>query len=648
MNPFEAGANRPLFLPHKYLLEHAPVLRIHHYALDHNALDLNLSVEGAERVAAMGFNWVVIPFDDGLPPELLEASIERFDAGVRYYQQQDVQVIGVISVSTALATGSFEGESWYAVDPDDNRLLHSPQRYFVQLHHHDWQTLIGERIRQLATTGVDAIGLYVEGQGGFGLDLPTAPIGVIGTYDAASQQDFQAGSGYARLPQILNSGRQNVQQYIQWRAERLVASVNVWVTLIREHLPEGRTFLQVDDPRANNLLLNRGIAMRKLHESFDGLLIYDRNWFTATSLNQSDDGLTERHTAQMLVNALMVKKSVARHPNMLPVVPGSAPPHPVRHYSQLLLESLLLGVPIVMPGVAIRRRGQLSSLLHGRYAGIQQAVQQLNLWQSEWQAQLKSRQNAAPIAVLITFTEDALQWQPQQSLVSNILTVLQDAGYPLRVVDFDDDWDGVTVLVVPSGEMLQHRAARIEEFKATGGKLVLVNKSSDTVSERPVWRLISARTIRGVPLPLRPVLRLFNRQLMRLVNWYHTRRLFRRVVRWGLNRQFIARRLAVRQVLTDEMRHTLLQVIPSGLPRVESAGRMLFMLWREQDGTLQYNLLNYEAEIQSVTLHTQDLQAATVHMPGTPQAPQPIVGSSFMLSVDVSKIIRVQNTDMES
>lgn len=639
MKPFEVGTNRPIFLPHKLYLEHATSHQVRQRALDHNALNLNFGIEGAERIAEMGFNWVFIPFSDGFPAQIERSGDATFVSAVTQFHRHNISVAGMISVSTAVATHDFAAKDWYAVDPDGNPIRQGVSRYFVQLQHPEWQTHIKTRIEALAATDVTAICLSVEGQGGFGLDLPMTAIGVIGSYDAETASAFVAETGEPHLPQIWNPARRNVKAYVAWRTKIVSLVVKDWVEFIRTNFPDKQIGLQIDDPMTVNLLLNRGISYRQLSPDVDWIIIRDRNWYQNVHAT-SESSRAFSQALHTVVHTAIFRRQIAR--SIAPSLPRSRDDvaHPVRHYSQMLFEALFIDAPIIMPGLTIGRQGQLSSILHKRYASLHSAMQSINEWQRAWAPRLEGRSNASPLAVYVDFSEDPAAWRVERSLVASILKILQMGGYPLRVVGSDDMWEGVQVLIVPTDSMLPDKH-RMDQLKALGGKTILVSNISQQSQERAIWRWVPRRTVKFIPIPLRPSLRFFNRQLVRLVRWYHEVRMFRRFVQWFVNWSLIRRWLTLDQQPTSEMQHALLSEIPSDVPFVATSGDMLLMIWREQDGTLQYTLFNHESDEQQATLHIGNLQMATVFAPGTDQDPQPIAGSSFMVSVNIAKIIRV-------
>ena len=219
MERFQLGKYRPLNLWGGAGTKRLFNLIFPQLKIDYKMLDLAYSIEGAEQVAAMGFNWVILAFSWAFPPEIENGDYELFRSAVRFYHQHDIRVFGMLQVSNCVYQGSYQQKDWYALDPDANRILHSIGRYYTSIHHPEWQAEVRTRIRELVDTGVDGIYFDSPSMGGVGYEWGGMPFGAIGSYDEYTRVAYERAFKIPELPQVVNPKNSITKQYLQWRMQ---------------------------------------------------------------------------------------------------------------------------------------------------------------------------------------------------------------------------------------------------------------------------------------------------------------------------------------------------------------------------------------------------------------------------------------------
>lgn len=602
--------------------------------IDDKIYDLAHSIEGAEMVAQMGFNWAFLAYNWGFPPEIEEQDWESFRSAVIHFHKAGVKVFGYIQSSNCVYQGSYLEKDWYALDPYDRKIPYFRGRYYTSLASASWLSEVRERVRKVVEAGADGIFFDNAWVGGTGVDVAEMPLGPIGSYDEHSRRAYSNAFNGAEIPLILDTRDPSARQYLRWRTEVAVAAVRDWSQTARDLNPDllitGNSF----DVIASNGYLSMGVDIENMASAQDAILIPD---FALPRVQE--DG-------SVVANAITIGAARARTENK-PVITlperdgvGVERMASAKQFSRALAESAALNAPMVVNGTGYLHRNEFTMLLHSRYEPQRKVIGAMNHWLEEHHTWLNERYPISPVAVYHPYEVARWDWIKIAPIFFAACETLILNGYPLRIVGDDDDWSHVTTLIVPPGEV-DGLDQRLAKFVEQGGQIISLGQSrqgSKTIWEN--WRPLRHRI---------PYLRQLRIRLNQgaMISWraYHRHR----VARW----------LALRLKLQEAMNHSPLYIVPpphlqnallqaigqNFYPRVESEGPMLLTVWEEKDGTRQLHLVNYLDTPQRVTIHLNQLTGAWVYTPGVSEPPNKVIGSSMMLVVDVAKVLRASHEE---
>lgn len=633
--PLSLGTFRPIYLWGGPGTSRMLRLKFMGASVDEKMHNFAHSVEGAERVAAMGFNWAFLAYNWGFPPEIEAQDWESFRSAMNHFQKAGIKVLGYIQSSNCVDTGSYAAKDWYAVDVDGRRIPIYSNRYFTSLTHAGWLAEVRERVRSLAEMGVDGIYFDNPWQGGIGIDLAEMPFGFIGSYDVHSRQAYAAAFNGAQIPVVVNVGNPETQQYLRWRAQIAVNAVRDWAQAARDINPDLVITANNFDAIVHNSYVEMGMDLEGMADIQDVMVLEN---FSLPRIQ--DDGAVVANAITIGAAKARVEKPVAT----LPYINGIGFDHmwQPRQFKRMIAEGIAMNGPIIIRGTTFIHRGEYTLLLHRRYEKQQQALTQMNTWLQTHADWLDSVQPGGKLAVYHPFEVVRWNWNRTIPYFFAACQVLLQHGYSLRIVGDDDDWTGVETLIVPPGEV-EGLADRLSAFVSEGGRIIRVGPASRQANERLVWQ-------KWRPIPHRiPPWRWLRRRINQGAgfSWrlYHRWR----IVRWFAERFDFHLRTTQSPLFLNvpadqsfELTRSLGNTI---YPRIKSEYPVLLTEWQEPDGSRQWRLVNYADHSQKVTLEFNELVKAQVFAIGEDTPPQQIVGSALMLTIDTGKILRVQKKD---
>ncbi|NDJ84436.1 MAG: hypothetical protein GYB66_00985 [Chloroflexi bacterium] len=631
LHPFGVGSFRPIFLwggPGTYRVTQLSFPRV---PVDEKTFLFSHSIEGAERVAAMGFNWVFLAFHWGFPPELEDSHRESFRAAVHHFHQVGVKVIGTIQTSNCIAQGSYAEKDWYAQDTYGHKIYCFTGRSYTSLFHPDWLAEIRERIRELIATGADGIFFDNPWIGGVGHDVAEMPLGPIGSHDPYTQASYERSFEGERVPVALSTRKARDQQYLEWRARSAAQQLGKWVEVARNLKPDTVVIANNFAPVARNSFATMGMDLKALAANQDVVFVDDLAWPRL----QED--------SSVVANAITLAASMSQV-DPKPVVSKTAikgygfermwTPDDIR---RAIAESVAVNAPLVVQGSGIRHLDEITQLLHSRYRPQHDALEGMNHWLSEHADWLQARQPASPLAIYYPFDAAHWNWNQVTPIYFAACETLLLKGYPLRVIGANDSWEHVKIVLLPPGE-LGDAQDRLASFVAGGGRVIALGQKRPGLADRTVWdgwRPLRARI---------PHWRWLRRRLNQgaTISWRFYHRYH--VVRW------LAKRLKVQEAMVHSpayivppqpFQQVLIEAIGRDFsPRVESEFPVLLTMWQEPNGQSQWHLVNYAEAPQKVTLQVGDLRAFEVFTMGSNALPSRVVGSAVMLTLGLGKIVR--------
>jgi hypothetical protein len=590
------------------------------------------SIEAAERVAEMGFNWAFLAYNWGFPPEIEEQDWISFESTLHHFHDVGVKVIGYIQTSNCVMQGSYEHKDWYAEDADGRKIPFYGKRYFTSLAHAGWLGEVRDRVRKLVDTGADGVYFDNPWQGGIGIDIAEMPLGFIGSYDIHSQNAYGAAFNGAPLPRVLDVSDPKTQQYLRWRVQLAVSAMRDWAQTARDLKPDIVVLANNFDAIVRNSYVEMGMDLEGLADVQDVVMVEN---FSLPRI-QDDDSV--------IANAITISAAQARVDKPVATLPyiagiGFDRMWQPRQFSRMIAEGLAMNSPVVIRGTTFLHRGDYTLLLHKRYEKQHDAIRRMYKWLEKQDTWLNQRKPCAALAVYHPFEAMHWQWNRTAPFFFAACQIIIQHGLPLRIVGDDDDWTGVTTLIVPPGEVpgLDSRLAR---FTESGGRLIDLGTGRRASNESAIW-------YNWTPIP------------HRVPHWKWLRRRMNdgAGLSWRLyHRSRLARMIAERFDLTtrttqspmffpvpEPQEQELLAALGTSIcPRVESDYPMLLTGWQEPDETQQWHLVNYADDPQKVILDMGELVKASVYAVGDATEPNNIVGSALMLTVDIAKIVRIE------
>lgn len=600
-------------------------------SIDDKNFDIAHSIEGAERIAAMGFNWVFLTFSWGFPPEIEKQDWELFRAAVKYYHDAGVRVFGYIQASNCVYQGSYIDKDWYALDPYGNKIYCYMGRYYTSLLNPEWQAEVRTLIRTLVETEADGIFFDNPWLGGVGYDVSEMPMGPIGSYDEHSKLAYAQVFDGAEIPLILDTKSPDAQQYLRWRTQAASRVLEKWVEVAKNLNPNIIVSVNNFDAIARNSYVSMGIDISGLADVQDVSTI--ENFAFPHML---DNGA-------VVSNAITIGAAQARSGES-PVI--TKPTTNVVGFERMWLpneirrafaESLAMKAPMIFQGTGFRYHKEVTLLFNRRYRQQQEILTEISEWFEANQAWLQAREANSPLAIYHPYEAMRWEWNRIAPVFFAACETLILNGYPLRIVGDDDDWKGVQTLLVPPGEV-DGLNKRLRAFVDNGGTVIPLVRKRSEVSSRILWdgwRPLRSRI---------PRWRWLRRQLNHgaMISWrlYH----HSRVARWIANRLKIQEAM-IRSSMYFVPPQPFQRVLADALgedfyPRVEAESPVLLTYWLEPDGTHQLHIVNYGDSAQRITVHLGQLMDAQVYTSGTDMPATRVVGSSLMLNIEVAKIIR--------
>lgn len=577
--------------------------------------------DGAERVAAMGFNWVYLACNWGFPPEIEETDWLSFERAVKAYHAAGIQVFGSVQTSNCVYSGSYVDKEWYALDPAGRKISFQSGRFLTCLHHEGWLAEVQAKIKIVAEAGADGIFFNNLLMGGLGRLWRGIIVGARGCYHPATRDAYGK-----EIPTVLDTRDAAVQHYLNWRTESITTRLKEWSDYARSLKPDLKISAGLFDVINRNSAIELGIDLQGIVDS-DSQDVFLVENFALPRL--------QNNTA--ISNAVVIGATLTRTQKPVASLPtekgvGFDPVWKPASYERMLLEAVAMNNPVTVKGSEYLHRGQFTTLLHTRYSKQQTALTRMNQWLTTHIEWLGKRTQASELAIYFPYESLRWSWDEYAPYFFGACETLFRSGLPFRVVGDDDPWQDVKVLVMPLGHT-DGIDKRLADFTAGNRRLIALGQKRPGANVT-IWQDYVKPT-RRVPRPTRRIATAIS---ARVWEAYHRTRLGHR----------FGQRIADQILASNPYLHppAALQGDLRGaigwdfLPRLTSDAPVLFTLWREPDGREQYHIVNYANRTQQVTLHLPDLQAMAIYTPGSTAEPTVMAGSELILSVDTAKVIR--------
>jgi len=620
---FNIGHYRPIYLWGGSGTIRMNRLKFMNQPVDEKAHHQAHTEEGAKRVLQdMNCNWVHLMYDWGFPPEIESGDWEEFQQAAQVYHKMGSKVFAYIQTSNCVYDGSFKEKDWYAQDHRGGKIYYYSGRYMVDLTHPAWIAHLKETIQGAIQRGADGIFFDNLWHGEMPVSLFNTWLGAAGCHCERCQQKYFQASG-KKIPSKIDTKDENVIKYLDWRANQLTELIELLSAYIQEIQP-GTVISSNDyDIIMRPTFLVFGQDTTKLSRIPNKKITMIENfalpsWEEKSKQRLANNALTIRNT-----RAIMNPEA---HLSVLSydVGIGFDPTYPPRRYQQGIAESAACGASTTIKGTEYFYEGSHTILTPEKFAPIQKAIGKYNRWLKANRELYLNRQNIAPVALLFPGKQLWLDWHQLAPLYHGVGQTLIHAGIPWRVVNPDDDFKELKVLLVFQKEQLNE---------------ILLPKQLQViqVTELPGWKPSGKSLLERIPL----LYSLSESAAHSLVNNYMGNKTARRMMD-ALGMAKMITQTSLFNLPPIKNRQSLLQTLPTDLfPRVVSPQPTLIEVW-QRDDELQIHLMNYAKQPQKVQLLLDHEVSANTVSPDENDG-QYFEAKKFDLTLDIYKILRINH-----
>lgn len=595
--------------------------------VDAPVLDVAHAGEGAGRAAMLGATHALLVFSWGLPPELDEVDRVGFGRVVRLYREAGLDVLAGVVASSYVPQASYAGRDWAARDITGRRIPAQIGRLYACWNDADWLTTVERHLIQALDAGVEGVWLMAPWAGGVPLAADGGLLGGAGCHCPRCRAAYAEASGGAEIPRLITLQARHVQNYLEWRASLTARRIGEWAAAARAHRPDALIAAESPPVPGELVALQYGHDPAAIGAHIDLYLVRD-------PLAESR-GLPGPAIALAAARARLSGRAQAA--SLLGAARSTAgTTDSVHAWLRAGSVAAALGCPPVVDGTSFAEGRTLTLLFASRFEDLHAALAEFNDWIGAQRGWLGARTDAGPLAV---YCPPAFTWwknHPVEPVFEAACAAVIRLGLPLRVAG-DEAWDEIETLIVPPGPVAG-LDARLTEFSARGGQVLALQQMRSGSTGRPLWTAFQ---------PLKPgrrywpgVRRIAHHAALLGARWHGGGALRRRAARWlrlpgtppGPGAPIPLPRAAL-----DELAAAL---GTDFRPRVRSDQPVLFTIWREPGGGMQWHLVNSAPEPQRVTLLTPDFISGWVIAPGQNE-PVKVFGSDVVIPLETYKVLRL-------
>jgi hypothetical protein len=443
-SPFAIGKYRPIYLwggPGTIRMNRVKFMN---YPVD-EAAHQAVHEEPAARlvVEEMDQNWVHLMYDWGFPPEVEAEDWEDFRKAAAIYHQLGSPVFAYIQTSNCVYDGSFVSKDWYALDAKGRKVYYYSGRYMTDWTHPDWLQHLKDLARGALERGADGIFFDNLWYGEEPNNLMGAWLGGAGCYCERCRERYRAETG-GEIPEKILPGRDDVADYLRWRAGRVTATIQELADFIHTLKPDAPISANDYDVTMRNSTLIYGIDVEALAKIQDIIMVENfalPRWDETPRPRLANNALTVRNTRAFVRDAAHL--SVLSYD----VGIGFDPVYPPRRHQQGIGEAAALGASMTTKGTEYNNGRMMTMLTDPAYHAQQTAIGDYNRWLEVHAGLYEGRANLTPIGLL--HPEETLWrfWMELAPVYYGAGQALTRAGLPWRVVRPGDPLDGLSVLL---------------------------------------------------------------------------------------------------------------------------------------------------------------------------------------------------------
>lgn len=613
---FEIGKYRPIYLwggPGTIRMNRVKFMN---YPVD-EAAHMAVHEEPAVKVVVeeMDCNWVHLMYDWGFPPEIEEEDWEDFRKGAETYHHLGSPVFAYIQSSNCVYDGSFVEKDWYAKDARGRKVYYYSGRYMVDWTHPDWLQHLKDLAKGALERGADGIFFdnlwYGEEPNG----LMGAWLGGAGCHCERCQAIYREATGKV-IPEKILPGRDDVADYLRWRAGQVTATLQELADFIHDIKPDAPISANDFDMTMRNSPLIYGLDVEALAKIQDLIMVEDfalPRWDREPKPRLANNALTI-HNTQALIG-----KDV--HLSMLSydVGIGFDPVYPPRRHQQGIAEAVAGGASTTVKGTEYNDGEKMTMLTDPAYHAQHAAIGKYNRWLEEHAGLFKGRENIAPIGLLHPEEDLWRHWFELAPIYLGAGQTLTVAGIPWRVVRKGEPLDGLAALLTftPADKALEsdESVPRVH------------------IPDQPGWGWRKPTTVARGGLAHS----LVQSVGLGLVRAYHSSK-FARLLMDRLNMASLVIQTNMFTLPASPVMETLLKALPDDLtPTVSAADPVLIETWQKGRET-QVHLMNYANQPQKVTVHFSESVNARVISPDSDEIIE-LKGKNISLYLDIYSIL---------
>jgi len=613
---FEIGKYRPIYLwggPGTIRMNRVKFMN---YPVD-EAAHMAVHEESAAKVVVeeMDCNWVHLMYDWGFPPEIEEEDWEDFRKGAEVYHRLGSPVFAYIQSSNCVYDGSFVEKDWYAKDARGRKVYYYSGRYMVDWTHPEWI----QHLKDLATGALErgADGIFFDN-----LWYGEEPNGLMGTWLGSAgchcdrcQAIYHEATGKA-IPEKILPGRDDVTDYLHWRAGQVTATLQELADFIHSIKPDVPISANDYDVTMRNSPLIYGLDVEALAKIQDLIMVEDfalPRWDREPKPRLANNALTI-HNTQALIG-----KDV--HLSMLSydVGIGFDPVYSPRRHQQGIAEAAAGGASTTVKGTEYNDGEKMTMLTDPAYHAQQAAIGKYNRWLEDHADLYKGRENNAPIGLL--HPEEALwrHWFELAPVYLGAGQTLTVAGIPWRVVRKGDPLEGLAALLTFTPA---DRTPELDE-----------NILQIHVPDLAGWGWRKPTTVARGGLAHSLVQSIG----LGLVRAYHSSK-FARHLMDRFNMASLVIQTNMFNLPESPVMQTLLTSLPKDLTLTVTAPEpVLIETWQKGRKT-QVHLMNYANQPQKVTVHFGETINARVISPDNEETFE-LEGENLILYLDIYSIL---------
>ncbi len=591
---FQVGQYRPIYLWGGPGTIRMNKIKFMNYPVDDAIHREAHSASAAKLVVSdLHTNWVHLTYDWGFPPEVEVEDWEDFGRAAENYHYAGASVFAYIQTSNCVYQGSYIEKDWYARNPTGRKVFYYSGRYMVDWTHPEWLQHLKDMVKGAIERGADGIFFDNLWYGEEPNSLMKAWLGGAGCYCERCQALYREERGVS-IPNKILPDRDEVADYLRWRANQVTATVQRLVEFIHDLKPDVVISANDYDVTMRNSYLIYGIDVEALSKWQDVVMVENfalPRWSPGGHVCLVNNALTLRNTREF------VRENAHLSVLSYDVGIGFDPVYPPRRHQQGIGEAAACGASMTIKGTDYNDGSLMTLLTAPAYHPQHKAIGDYHRWLEEHQVLYQERTNCAPFGLLHPEEDLWRHWMEMAPIYYGAGQALTLAGIPWRVIRKGDSLSDLSVILTFT--------PKDQDYPPSDGHITHVH-----VPAVPGWDWQKLGTVArgGLWHDLVEAVGLF------LLRSYHANKLARQIMD-KLNMAKLVTQTPLFDLPDAATIDALMGVLPRQIfPQVEAQQPVLIETW--QKGTeKQVHLMNYADQSQEVKVHFSSPVSARIISP---------------------------------